>query len=350
MKAQVTYNTVSQQLKEWYEVHKRTMPWRGEKDPYYIWLSEVILQQTRVEQGRPYYERFVTLFPVVHDLAAADEQDVLKAWEGLGYYSRARNLHKAAKIISLEMNGVFPRSYAELKELPGIGEYTAAAIASICFDEKIAVVDGNVNRFISRYYGVAEIMGTSAFKKSVRQHAQSLMDESASAGDFNQALMEFGALQCVPKSPDCNECPLIDDCPALRNDMVSTLPLKKKARASRDRFFLYSVPIKNGYTYIQRRAEDDIWAGLYEFALAEKDLASLDPVEFPERVLADERMKHVLSHQNIHARFVVYEGAPKYGEERIERVLIEDLKEYPFSRLSTRFMEKTSHIWNPKEE
>ncbi|NND93946.1 MAG: A/G-specific adenine glycosylase [Flavobacteriales bacterium] len=350
MSNQFTYNTVSQQVILWYRGHKRSMPWRGEKDPYLIWLSEIILQQTRVEQGRPYYERFVNRFPSIYTLAKASQEDVMKAWEGLGYYSRARNLHKAAKIVSEELNGIFPSSFEGLKKLPGIGDYTAAAIASICYEEHVVVVDGNVIRFISRFFKIDLPVSTSACKKLIRQFAQWLMDAVERPSEFNQALMEFGALQCTPRKPKCSVCPLSENCMALRNGLVDKLPLKKKAKASRDRYFIYDVPIENGHTYIKKRTSQDIWEGLYEFALLERTSGLEYDFQSSGRVLADEKVKHVLSHQNIHARFIVYEGSPRFSVDDMERVPIKDLDKFAFSRLSTRFMEKTSFLWESEEE
>ena len=225
----------SKTLIRWYSKNKRILPWRETKNPYYIWLSEIILQQTQVKQGLPYYESFVTSYPTVFDLANAEESDVLKLWQGLGYYSRARNLHASAKHIAYDLNGVFPDTYKDLLKLRGVGDYTASAIASICFNEATAVVDGNVYRALSRYFGIDTPINSSKGQKEFKALAQELIDIKKPA-DFNQAIMEFGAIQCKPKNPECSACSFRNSCVAFGNNRVSDLPVKiKSAKAKKEK-------------------------------------------------------------------------------------------------------------------
>jgi len=326
------------------------MPWRGEKNPYLIWLSEVILQQTRVNQGRPYYEHFVKTYPTVESLASASEQEVLKSWEGLGYYSRARNLHKAAKAVSQELDGKFPKDFVTLQGLPGIGEYTAAAIASICYAEAVAVVDGNVNRLMSRLFAIQEDVYSSSGKRQIRHHAQSLLEQGAQPGEFNQAMMEFAAIHCVPKSPDCTNCSLSAHCAARAKGLVAQLPFRRKSKPIKHRYFTYHVALDKGFTYVRKRAEQDIWQGLYEFALEESNTPD-KPIGIPEEsLIASEAFEHILSHQKIHARFIIYRGKVRVKNSQLERVSLKQLGDLPFSRLSTKFMEKTKEIWESEKE
>ena len=217
----------SNHIRDWYNSNKRDLPWRNTTDPYSIWLSEIILQQTRVTQGLSYYLKFIDRYPTVHNLADADENDVLKTWQGLGYYSRARNLHFSAKYISKTLNGTFPSSSDELKKLKGVGEYTAAAIASFCYKEPVAVLDGNVFRVLSRYFGISTPIDSTNGKKEFKELAAECLNNQF-PDEHNQAIMEFGALQCTPKSPSCSGCPLSVNCVAYNDDLVSQLPLKSK--------------------------------------------------------------------------------------------------------------------------
>ncbi|MEY2629135.1 MAG: Adenine glycosylase, partial [Bacteroidota bacterium] len=230
----------SKSLIQWYLQNKRDLPWRNTIDPYFIWLSEIMLQQTRVAQGLPYFLRFTEAFPTVFDLAKADEEQVLKLWQGLGYYSRARNLHKTAQQVAFEYNGEFPKSYAELLKLKGIGEYTAAAIASFAYNESVPVVDGNVYRVLSRYFEVETDIASLGAKKEFTQLAAELLP-AGEANLFNQAIMEFGALQCVPKNPNCTNCIFSDSCAALQKKKVDQLPVKSKKIKVKTRFFTYLV-------------------------------------------------------------------------------------------------------------
>lgn len=306
---------LSKKLAQWYEQNKRELPWRDTKDPYRIWLSEIILQQTRVNQGLPYYKKFVEVFPTVHSLAKAPEQTVLRLWQGLGYYSRARNLHKCAKRVVDEYNGQFPASFEELKKLPGIGDYTAAAIASIAFGEAVAVVDGNVYRVLSRLFGIDTPTNTPQGKKLFFELANKLVPRS-NPDLFNQGIMEFGALYCTPQNPACGECIFSSSCVARKNNLQNVLPVKNRIKKIRKRYFYYFV-IQKGKSYLMKKREGkDIWHGLYDFYLVEKT-RSFDPIkilseDYELKKLMDSRKepdisgiyKHVLSHQIIFSRFI----------------------------------------------
>lgn len=252
----------------WFAQNRRPLPWKGERDPYKIWLSEIILQQTRVEQGLPYYRKFTEKYPNVQSLAGAPEDEVLKLWEGLGYYSRARNLLTTAKFIAREKNGIFPDTYSDIRALKGIGDYTAAAIASFAFNLPHAVLDGNVFRVLARYFGIETPTDTNAAKKEFAALAQDLLDP-ARPGDFNQALMDFGATHCTPQQPKCTICPLRPQCAAFRLDKVSVLPAKSKTLSKKDRFFIYLVANFKGNTLIRKRTGKDIWQNLWEFPMLE---------------------------------------------------------------------------------
>ncbi|WP_245319133.1 A/G-specific adenine glycosylase [Hymenobacter elongatus] len=302
-------------LLEWYPRHRRDLPWRHTRDPYAIWLSEVILQQTRVKQGLPYYLDFITTYPTVQELAAAPEDEVLRHWQGLGYYSRARNMHYTAQQVVREYTGVFPGTYSELLRLRGVGQYTAAAIASFAFGEQVAVLDGNVYRVLARVFGIASDIAVPATRKEFQALADTLIPAAAPA-EFNQAIMEFGAIQCTPLKPDCLFCPLQSHCYAFQHGMVQELPVKSKAKASRTRYFHYIV-LRHGETvYLKKRGAKDIWQGLYDFALTETDTAELSGLALADAVtalggqLATDRaeepvvaLRHVLSHQKVEARF-----------------------------------------------
>ena len=258
-------------LIKWYLQNKRDLPWRKTTNPYPIWLSEIMLQQTRVAQGTPYFLSFTAAFPTVFDLAKANEEQVLKLWQGLGYYSRARNLHKTAQTVAFEMNGVFPDNYADLLKLKGIGEYTAAAIASFSYNECVPVVDGNVFRVLSRYFDVETDIAQASAKKEFAALAFELMPKDNPA-QFNQAIMEFGALQCVPKNPNCTECVFNNSCAALQKKKVDQLPVKSKKTKVRNRYFNYIVAVDDlENTIIQKRTAKGIWHNLYEFPLIETD-------------------------------------------------------------------------------
>lgn len=259
-----------QQLLSWYAGHERPMPWKNEQNPYFIWLSEIILQQTRVEQGWPYYLRFCERFPTVADLANAPEDEVLKLWEGLGYYTRARNLHKAARQIANDRQGVFPDTYEEILALPGVGPYTAAAIASFAFGLPYAVLDGNVFRVLSRYFGEYTPIDAANARAIFNNLASQVLDRTR-PGDFNQAIMDFGASVCLPASPQCPDCPFSPECYAYREGKVKELPFKAKKMIHKERYFHYLVLSHGGEWYIRQRTGQDIWQQLYEFPMIEAD-------------------------------------------------------------------------------
>lgn len=310
----------SQEVLKWYDEHKRELPWRGTRDPYKIWLSEVILQQTRVVQGTPYYHKFVETFPTVHHLANASEDEVLKLWQGLGYYSRARNLHATAKMVVKDYGGIFPNTYEGLKKLKGVGDYTASAIASICFDVPEPVVDGNVYRVLSRYFGIETPINSTHGIKYFKDLAREVMDKE-NIRDYNQGIMEFGAIQCAPKKPYCLLCPLNDGCVALTQNKVLEFPVKLKKTKIKKRYFNYLVPLdamKN--TLIEQRKGKGIWQNLYQFPLFETDAPSgqneiekyIKDTFAWERITSlvsfnHEPLVHKLSHQHLHTLFWIVE-------------------------------------------
>lgn len=288
---------LSSELILWYKDHQRELPWRLTKDPYAVWISEIILQQTRVAQGLSYYNKFKITFPEVKDLALATEDQVLKLWEGLGYYSRARNMHTTAKKVWFELNGIFPDNYTDLLKLKGIGPYTAAAISSICFNEHRTVVDGNVYRVLARLFGIDTPINSNKGKKEFEALAQSLNPGNES-GLFNQALMEFGALHCTPKLPKCDSCVFNGACVALSKDKVSLLPVKEKKLKIKSRYLSFVViGDKNNKTLIQKRAGLGIWEGLFQFPLIET------PSETSvEEILQNTEIITLLNSQNVHIK------------------------------------------------
>jgi len=303
-------NPFTDTILRWYAANGRDLPWRRTQNPYAVWLSEIILQQTRIAQGTAYWQRFMERFPTVESLAQASEDEVLRLWEGLGYYSRARNLHAAAKqIVAL---GSFPDSLEGIRGLKGVGDYTAAAIGSICFGLPAAVVDGNVYRVLARHFGIATPVGTTQAKKEFTALAQKLLPEDASA--FNQGMMDFGALQCTPQNPDCAACPLQSSCNALRTGRVSLLPVKKAPTAVQERHFNYIYVRCNGHTAIRRRGPGDIWQGLYE-PLVSDDVSefyfsqSFTKNQFSETTfhLLKKGVRHQLTHRLLVADFYLWE-------------------------------------------
>jgi len=305
-------------LIDWYLENARDLPWRSTRDPYLIWLSEIILQQTRVDQGMSYYLDFASAYPKVTDLAAAKEEEVLKRWQGLGYYSRARNLHHTARYVTDELGGVFPSTYKELIGLKGVGDYTASAIASICSDEACAVVDGNVYRVLSRVYGIGSAINSSAGQKEFKKLAQTLIDASR-PGTYNQALMEFGARYCVPSNPDCASCIFATNCWAYANGKVGALPVKKPKAPSQKRYLYFLVLLSaDGTTVLQKRSTG-IWKHLYQFPLVDSDrplsMKELQQHEDFERYLAngnaglnfynEKAVLHKLSHRDLSIWFCI---------------------------------------------
>ena len=293
-------------LLHWFQENGRDLPWRQTRDPYAIWLSEIILQQTQVKQGWAYWERFMAKWPTVEQLAAATEDEVLRLWQGLGYYSRARNLHFAAKQI-VEMGG-FPTTIEGIRSLKGVGDYTAAAIGSIAYDLPAAVVDGNVYRVLSRHFGISTPINSTEGKKEFALMAQNLLlpaldREGKGAGLYNQAIMDFGAIQCTPSSPDCAICPLMETCVAFREDKVGELPVKLKTLKVKERHLTYVYVRYQGMTAIHRRGEGDIWQGLYEPLIVEQVPEGL--------VLLRQDVKHVLTHRILKADFWLWEPAER---------------------------------------
>lgn len=348
------------QIVNWFYKNKRDLPWRQSTDPYIVWLSEIILQQTRVDQGIAYFNRFLQKWPAVDSLAAADEQEVLKMWQGLGYYSRARNLHATAKEVVATYNGHFPTDFKSLKKLKGIGDYTAAAIASIAAKKPFAVVDGNVYRVLSRYFGIQQPIDTGQGKKYFQKLADELLLKDA-PGDYNQAIMEFGALQCVPSNPCCQQCVLQQSCYAHARDLVAKLPFKKGKTPNRKRFFNYlfietnSIDGSKGI-YLHHRVGKDIWQGLYDFPLIETahetSFDSLAQTKEWQELLGSKPFhllqcsavyKHQLSHQTIYAVFYhiqIEQHLNKIKEKNVILTYKKQLEQYPFPRLIDQFLVK----------
>jgi A/G-specific adenine glycosylase len=332
----------------WYLQNNRELPWRKTKNPYFIWLSEIMLQQTRVAQGMTYYLKFAENFPTVFDLAKADESTVLKMWQGLGYYSRARNLHSSAKQIADEFNGEFPSTYQEIIKLKGIGDYTASAIASICFNEPTAVVDGNVYRVLSRYFGVKTAINSSAGIKEFKALAQTLIDESQ-PGTYNQAIMDFGALHCKPQNPLCETCPFADSCVALEKKLTKELPIKEKKIKVRNRYFNFLVvKTEADKTILSERKGKGIWQGLYQFPLIEsntnidknelvssEEFITLFPNETTISLFNKKEIVHKLSHQHLYTQFWIVETATS-SEAKIKW---NSIKKYPVPVLIANFLE-----------
>jgi len=338
----------SKEIIHWYFQNKRDLPWRKTKDPYRIWLSEIMLQQTRVAQGLPYYEKFTASFPTVYDLAKAEESEVLKLWQGLGYYSRARNLHYTAKDIVNNYNGQFPSTYSALLKLKGVGDYTASAIASICFDEIAPVVDGNVYRVLARYFDIDTPINSSEGIKLFKKLAFEVIDQDDPA-NFNQAIMEFGAVQCKPQSPYCIVCPLASSCKGLQQQRVSMLPVKLKKTKVKSRWFNYMVVISNQEeTFLEERKGKGIWQGLYQFPLLETDKALENIEEYQTKIKEicslhnfsitqynKEPIVHKLSHQHLYTTFWVVETTDNLKNG----IPLQEIRKYPVPILIGNFIE-----------
>ena len=334
-------------LATWYLENKRDLPWRQTTNPYQIWLSEIMLQQTRVAQGLPYYQAFTKTFPTVFDLANASEEHVLKLWQGLGYYSRARNLHATAKYIATDLNGIFPANYKDLLKLKGVGEYTAAAIASFSYNEVVPVVDGNVYRVLARYFNVSTDIASAKAKKEFTDLAFEVISTKNPAL-FNQSIMEFGALQCVPKNPNCSICPLNSSCAALATNKVNQLPVKTKKLKAKYRFLNYLYIFDNdNKTTINKRVEKGIWHNLYEFPLVETEvetseveILSLIKSKFEKiseiKLLESDAIVHKLTHQHLNIKFwkikqnTIFENGLDF----------ENLNKFPFPIVLHNFIEK----------
>ena len=338
----------------WFKKNHRDLPWKNTKDPYKIWLSEIILQQTRVEQGYSYYLRFIDQYPTVEALAAAPLDEVLKLWQGLGYYSRARNLHVTAQTVVAHYNGQFPTSSSDLLSLKGIGEYTAAAIASFAFNEPVPALDGNGYRILTRVFGIYTPIDSNEGKKTLRALAQELVPQCYPA-NFNQALMDFGSLVCVPKSPKCTECPLHEGCSAFCAGKVAELPVKGRKPEIRTRYFHYFIVREKHHVYLHQRSDNDIWRGLYEFPLIETEMEIS-----PEKITAQTAwkkvfssgkvqiihfsplIKHQLTHQTLWTRFYLIKVGtiPQNLRQHYLRVPLKDFDRYSIPRLIDAFLEK----------
>ena len=338
----------SKELISWYSINKRELPWRGTQNAYYIWLSEIILQQTQVKQGLPYYNAFTSKYPTIQDLANANEEAVLKLWQGLGYYSRARNLHFTAKHITNELNGEFPNTYKDLLKLKGVGDYTASAIASFAFNEVAAVVDGNVYRVLSRYFGIDTPINSTKGIKDFKVLASALIDTENPA-IYNQAIMEFGALQCKPKNPECMVCPLHTSCASLKNNLVDQLPVKLKKTKVTTKFFNFLVCVDNDKNILfEKRTGKGIWQNLYQFPLIESSksldinefhLLDLDQVIHKDTTVEhslynDVDRVHKLSHQHLHTKFWIVQ-THKLPNKAIS---ITDIIKYPAPVLISDFI------------
>lgn len=343
-------------LIDWYKLNKRNLPWRHTKDPYRIWISEIILQQTRVVQGYEYFVRFMEHYPNVNLLAAAESDEVMKLWQGLGYYSRARNLHEAAK--SIAAAGEFPKTYEGVRALKGVGDYTAAAICSFAYNLPYAVVDGNVYRVLSRWMGIDTPIDSSEGKKLFAALAQELLDKEE-PGLYNQAIMDFGALQCTPSSPDCLFCPLAESCVARKNGRVGQLPVKQHKTKITNRYFNYIYVRAGAFTFINRRNDKDIWKNLYELPLVETS-RELSEEEFYADVEAKalfaegeeplfrclkKKVKHVLSHRIIYANFyevTLPEDTRSFNQ--YIKIPVAKLEQYAVPRLIHQFLEENGIV------
>lgn len=342
----------SERLLAWYNSNKRDLPWRNTRDPYQIWLSEIILQQTRVAQGMPYYYKILEKYPNLDALAKADEEEVLSLWQGLGYYSRARNMHFCAKTLQSEYQGIFPKSYSELKKLKGIGDYTAAAIASIAYKEPVPVIDGNVYRVLGRFFGIEEETQTAAGKKKYREIATQLIPQDR-PDIFNQAIMEFGALHCLPAQPKCESCVFRDDCFARIHGLQKRFPQKKRKAKIKNRFFNYLIFQDKDMLYLKKRNGNDIWQGLYDFYNLEKDdildqshiLNALNVISRNKNfsiTYESAVYKHVLTHQHIFAKFFIIdlgkEDKKIANKIKMSKYSLEEIKKLPKPILISNFL------------
>ena len=332
------------------KINNRLMPWKGIKDPYKIWLSEIILQQTRVEQGLEYYNNFVMKYPTIDDLASASENEVFKNWEGLGYYSRCKNLIATAKYISNEKSGVFPNSYEEILTLKGVGPYTAAAISSFAFNLPHAVVDGNVMRVLTRFFGIETPIDTTEGKSLLTTLAQELLDKK-NADKYNQAIMDFGAIMCKPKQPNCNICNLSKNCHSFNISNPEAFPKKSKAKAKSNRWFIYFVPVYKNKVLVGKRQQKDIWENLFEFPKIElNELPTLDVLNNSENAVLPQKMGltilenpqfqvQLLTHQKIHACFIEVDLKKEIQLESFEYVDFKTLKKLPFPKIIASFIQ-----------
>ncbi|TRO64438.1 A/G-specific adenine glycosylase [Christiangramia sabulilitoris] len=339
---------LSNRLTYWYLQNKRDLPWRKTHEPYQIWLSEIMLQQTRIEQGLPYYNKFISAYPSVFDLADAPADEVMKLWQGLGYYSRARNLHETAKYVAYKLNGKFPSDYKGLLKLKGVGNYTASAIASFCYNEPVAVVDGNVYRVLSRIFGMDIPINSTKGNKEFKELAQELLDKKDPA-THNQAMMEFGALHCKPQNPLCASCPFNDKCLALKENRINELPVKLKKARVKKRYFNYLVfDLDNDGTILEQRSGKGIWNGLYQFPLVESaklinasELQKMDSFReivnndnYSIELFNEDPVVHKLSHQHLYTRFWLVNSK----EVNAETISLQTVLDYPVPVLIGNFL------------
>jgi len=327
-------------ITDWYRQNKRNLPWRETSDPYFIWLSEIILQQTRVEQGKNYYLKFKKNYPTIIDLANASEESILNDWQGLGYYSRARNLHFTAQHIRDHHNGIFPSDYTQIKSLKGIGDYTAAAISSFAFNKKHAVVDGNVYRLLSRVFNIDIPIDSNQGVKYFQSLANELIDENDPAL-HNQAIMEVGSLICSPKNPNCVECPLESKCLSKAIGNFDLLPVKSKKVNVKKRYFHYLIFQENDLTILEKRNEKDIWQHLYQFPMIESENTETPQNEiFTDKYNVSEEITHILTHQKITAKFYHFNFIPNNLEKKWNKIKLSDIQNYPLPRIIDRYLEK----------
>jgi A/G-specific adenine glycosylase len=337
------------ELVHWYHENKRDLPWRHTTDPYIIWLSEIILQQTRVEQGLPYFNRFLAQYPTINHFANASEDDILKLWQGLGYYSRGRNMLKTAQLIQANYGGKFPSKYDELIKLKGVGDYTAAAISSFAANEPRAVLDGNVFRVLARYFGIDEPINSTKGLKIFKQLANEVLNKTQPA-THNQAMMEFGAMLCKPKNPACGICPVRMGCEAFKTNATTWLPVKLKTVKIKERFFNYFLSFKNGEVLMNKRTGNDIWNGLYDLPLIEtsgiltiSEIAQLPETEnyFGKALKIKEvygLQKHILTHQRLTIRFIWVENEPQLLEPDWFYTNVENLKKLALPKIIFLFL------------
>jgi A/G-specific adenine glycosylase len=327
-------------IQDWYRLNKRDLPWRHSNFVYNIWISEIILQQTQVKQGLSYYIKFINTFPTVLDLANAEEESILKLWQGLGYYSRARNMHVAAKQVVNEYNGNFPGTFKELLKLKGVGDYTAAAISSIAYNLPHAVVDGNVYRVLSRCFFISTPINSTQGKKYFNELAAQLLDKK-NPGDHNQALMEVGALVCKPKNPNCIECPIQTKCIAFSKNQMLDFPVKIKKIKVKTRFFNYIITTDGSSIIIKKREESDIWRNLYDFPLLETDKKEEN---VNSTYSLDQEIKHILTHQHIFASFWINEVNKIEAKPNELITSITDLHNYPLPQLLIKYLESSNYF------
>lgn len=345
-------------LINWYEANKRDLPWRNTNDPYKIWLSEIILQQTKVSQGLNYYLKFVKNYPNVESLSEAEEDSILKDWQGLGYYSRARNLHASAKYIHKELDGNFPDTYEKIKKLKGVGDYTASAISSFVFNEKNAVVDGNVYRVLSRFFGISTPIDSSLGIKEFKNLAQTIIPIDK-PGIFNQAIMEFGAMHCTPKNPNCHNCPFSDKCFALEHHQIESLPVKKSKTKVKPIYFYYFIIKSEKDVLMKKRTKKGIWQNLYDFPLIESNTEIREVKNIEEQFKKNfntegeikfesisEPRKHLLSHRKILASFIHIDSSSKFDQtqQNLLNISLKELKNYPIPKLIENYLREETNL------